>query len=665
MAGYLIRRFFQMIIVVLLSTMAIYMLLNIAPGGPLSGLKVASADRKSRVSDADIARLEAYLKLDRPLALRYLTWLIGDDWLGADWMYLGLSPIKVPKLDSEGNPVVNDQGYRPCVLEQFNELRSEQIIALMNDPATTGACDAQIAVSADGAVDKTRYWSCIEAAYRDYKKDHEVAEGAVVECSGRTAERDTCREQSLPEERLNTCEGARDVIYMPAARFWADPGPAYLNPGYEVWVWGEMRETDVVNVTEVWVKPKGDRPADVTLAGQVVDQDGKTVVVQPVGSANKYTVHTSDDTRWQYPTEEVQSRPEGGNWLNISWLFGADGLLGQYVGFHGDQKGVLRLDWGLSWKVAAGQPVSDLIRSRLGNTLLLMTTATLVSLIIAIPIGVYSAVHQYSKVDYVVTTFTFFGTAMPVFWFGLMMILLFSYLFKQWGEWTFPYLSLVVLVGSIIGYRIRKHAVGRIQGLEWRLWMWGTILVVFLILVLGIGPKVEIPLLSMPAGGTRTLKSQAEQGTLLAAVNAKPDGVVDRLMHIVMPAMVLSLLYMAGWSRFMRSAMLEVLRQDYVRTARAKGLRERVVIAKHALRNALIPIITIVVFQIPGVFSGATLTETIFSYPGIGRLYFDALSQSDWPIMMIILFITAILVVVATLLGDILYTIVDPRIRYN
>lgn len=115
----------------------------------------------------------------------------------------------------------------------------------------------------------------------------------------------------------------------------------------------------------------------------------------------------------------------------------------------------------------------------------------------------------------------------------------------------------------------------------------------------------------------------------------------------------------------MRSAMLEVLRQDYVRTARAKGLRERVVIAKHALRNALIPIITIVVFQIPGIFGGATLTETIFSYPGIGRLYYDALGTNDWPVMMIILFITAILVVIATLLGDILYTVVDPRIRYS
>jgi peptide/nickel transport system permease protein len=122
---------------------------------------------------------------------------------------------------------------------------------------------------------------------------------------------------------------------------------------------------------------------------------------------------------------------------------------------------------------------------------------------------------------------------------------------------------------------------------------------------------------------------------------------------------------MASWSRYMRSSMLEVLRQDYVRTARAKGLIERVVIVKHAMRNALIPVITIVVFQIPGIFGGATITETIFQYPGIGRLYFDALGFNDWPVVMAILFITALLVVFATLLGDILYTIVDPRIRFK
>lgn len=115
----------------------------------------------------------------------------------------------------------------------------------------------------------------------------------------------------------------------------------------------------------------------------------------------------------------------------------------------------------------------------------------------------------------------------------------------------------------------------------------------------------------------------------------------------------------------MRSSMLEVLRQDYVRTARAKGLLERVVVLKHAARNALIPLITVVVFEIPGIFGGAVLTETIFNYPGMGRLFIEALNRDDWPIVMAFLFISAILVVIATLIGDILYTIVDPRIRFE
>jgi peptide/nickel transport system permease protein len=121
----------------------------------------------------------------------------------------------------------------------------------------------------------------------------------------------------------------------------------------------------------------------------------------------------------------------------------------------------------------------------------------------------------------------------------------------------------------------------------------------------------------------------------------------------------------SGWSRFIRTSMLEVLRQDYVRTARAKGLSERVVIAKHALRNALIPFITIVVFSIPAVFGGAIITETVFNWPGMGRLYFDALGRTDYPVAMALLLITAFLTVIATLTSDILYTVVDPRIRLS
>ena len=132
-----------------------------------------------------------------------------------------------------------------------------------------------------------------------------------------------------------------------------------------------------------------------------------------------------------------------------------------------------------------------------------------------------------------------------------------------------------------------------------------------------------------------------------------------------MPVTVLTIINIAFWSRFLRSSMLEVLRQDYVRTARAKGLQERMVINKHALRNALIPFITVLVLTIPGLFAGAILTETVFAWPGMGRLFNDALQRADYNIALAFIYVTTILTVFATLLGDILYAVVDPRIRYS
>ncbi|MFQ5616871.1 MAG: ABC transporter permease subunit [Anaerolineales bacterium] len=534
MINYLIRRFFQMLIVVFLSTVAIYVLLNVAPGGPLSGIRL-SADRKSRVSDADIARLKSYLGLDKPLALRYITWMIGDDWLGANWMYVGLTRLEQPKLGRDGTPITK--------------------------------------------VDR------------------------------KTGETYTEIEKS---------------------RFWTDPGTALFNPGYLLWVWGEdigSRDVEVTietpegneirtltlsayEASSIKVKPaQGEEvPEDIITRGIVLSQKGDEVVIEDL-NGNKYVIYADENTRFTFPEGEGKLRPDQGRWIDISWLTGSQGLLGKWASFHGDPNtkgsfGVLRLDFGDSWRLSPSQPVTDLIKSRLGNTLILMSTATLFSLIVGIPIGLYSAIHQYSKTDYAVTTFSFFGSAMPVFWFGLMMILLFSYQFKTWG---LPF---------------------------------------------------------MPTGGVASVR-EAQEGSLLATLGATPGSLVDRITHLVLPSLVLSLLYLAGWSRYSRSSMLEVLRQDYVRTARAKGLIERVVIVKHALRNALIPIVTILVFDIAGIFSGATITETIFSYPGMGSLYFSALGANDWPVVMAFLFITAILVVVATLTRDVLYTVVDPRIRFN
>lgn len=290
----------------------------------------------------------------------------------------------------------------------------------------------------------------------------------------------------------------------------------------------------------------------------------------------------------------------------VSWLTGDDWManvpgLEQYAS---SRRGILRGDFGTSWNVARGKPVLEVVGARLNDTLILMTLVVIISLLVAIPVGIISAVKQYSKFDYFVTSFSYFGVAMPVFWFGLLLILLFSLQFNRWG---LPY---------------------------------------------------------MPSGDILSLRTPPD-GSLLALLNAAPGSLTDRLVHLIMPTMVLSMLFMAGWTRYMRSSMLEVLRQDYVRTARAKGLVERVVIARHAFRNALIPIITIVVYQIPGIFGGAIITETVFNYKAMGYLFILALGQDDWPVIMALLFITAILVVVATLIADVLYTVVDPRIRYS
>jgi peptide/nickel transport system permease protein len=282
----------------------------------------------------------------------------------------------------------------------------------------------------------------------------------------------------------------------------------------------------------------------------------------------------------------------------IVWLVGDDWLPGD---LKGERLGVLRGDWGESWKVAQSQEVMMLIKSRLGNTVVLMATSLILSLAVAIPIGVISALKQYSKLDYVVTMGSFVGLSMPVFWFGIMMILIFALKFKELG---LPYL---------------------------------------------------------PAGGV--VAARAYQIPGIGTVH--PGTPLDHILHLAMPTIVLSLLYMAAWSRYTRASMLEVLRQDYVRTARAKGLGERIVIVKHAFRNALIPIITIVALQLPGLFTGAIMTETVFAYPGMGRLYYNAMTQSDWPVVMAILFITAILVVLSNLAADVAYAVADPRIHYE
>jgi peptide/nickel transport system permease protein len=252
---------------------------------------------------------------------------------------------------------------------------------------------------------------------------------------------------------------------------------------------------------------------------------------------------------------------------------------------------VVKLDFGQS--TSERRPVRDSIMDRLPNTLYLMGTAWIVTILIAIPIGILSATRQYSKFDHIVTGLTFVGQSVPIFWLGLILILVF-------------YVTLD-------------------------------------------NPFTGEPLL--PAGGMQTLGADFS--------------IADRIKHLILPVTMLAASWVAWYTRFLRSSMLEVIHQDYVRTARAKGLREQAVIMKHAFRNASIPLVTLMALDLPLIFAGALFTEVIFSWPGMGRLFFAAADRRDYPLLMAIIMITATLIVLANLLADVLYAWLDPRIRFK
>ena len=237
-------------------------------------------------------------------------------------------------------------------------------------------------------------------------------------------------------------------------------------------------------------------------------------------------------------------------------------------------------DWGHSYRDQ--QPVLAIIGSHVGATLELMLSSTLLAVLLGTWVGVLGAVRRYSLADYLATVGAMVGLSIPTFWFGLVVIYLFS---------------------------VR---------LAW-----------------------------LPAGNI---------GTPGAASFA------DALRHLILPCLVLTLVTVANWSRYMRAAMLEVINQDYIRTARAKGLSGRTVLFHHALRNALLPMITLAGLQVPMLLGGALVTETVFTWPGMGRLFLDSISYRDYPMVMGLLLFSAILVLLGNLLADLLYVVADPRI---
>lgn len=244
-----------------------------------------------------------------------------------------------------------------------------------------------------------------------------------------------------------------------------------------------------------------------------------------------------------------------------------------------------------------GRPVLTEILERLPATLRLMTVSFIISIIIAIPIGIYSATHRYSLLDNLTTTGIFLGLSLPSFWIGLLMI----YIFAIWLRW-------------------------------------------------------------LPAGGMVTPWFDSSVYPLLT----RPFVTFwEHTRYLLMPAIVLSLSNVGSWSRYMRSSMLDVINQDYIRTARAKGVPERKVIYKHALRNALTPLVTLMGLDLPNFFAGAIVTEQIFAWPGMGRLFISAAGNRDYQVLMGITMLTAVLVLLGNLLADILYSFLDPRVNYE
>jgi peptide/nickel transport system permease protein len=240
-------------------------------------------------------------------------------------------------------------------------------------------------------------------------------------------------------------------------------------------------------------------------------------------------------------------------------------------------------DWGYSYRDS--QSVISVISSRLPATLELMATSMLIAAVIGGAIGILGAARRYSIFDTLATVGAMVALSIPTFWFGLVVIYVFS------------------------------------VKLDW-----------------------------LPPGNRFSIG----------------DGsIVDLLHHLIAPALVLALVEIAIWSRYMRSAMLDEINQDYIRTAKAKGLSYRKVLVRHGLRNALLPMITLIGLHIPSLLGGALVTETVFTWPGIGRLFLDSLNFRDYPVVMGLLMFSAFLVIIGNLLADICCAIADPRIRTN
>jgi len=610
------RRFLQMLVIIAALSVALFGLMSAMPGNPVDLLITSNP----RIKPEDVIRLKKLRGLDKPWYVQYVRWMWG--------YYEPLRPIRLGDietqtlhLDAQGRALlrIDLAGYVEGASERLsfaglktiaNELNADRAKEMLHSEEVQNASGNEVvdvAMEYFAVHDPAMHAAIQKRAHDDAMKRLELKGLFGASATGFVLEKEfRSKGESRVYFALKDANGLEIVGIVPVSVVDAGQGTA------ENAIFIDSIPTQLIDDPSLF---------RVDLPGYVHTTSKVRYELLP-GSPGQIDANGIYRHRFNHPGQSVIQfaiRDESGKVGNAAFAVDHGPIPdkgrfnnGFLFFFLGDKNALgfsntyKRPVWELLWGNEAGCNLqgdgdscadSDSVQiagflsnmGRIGNTLALMLPALLLSLLIALPLGVLSAYRRYSWLDYCMNFFAFVGISLPVFWFGIMMLFVFA------------------------------------EYLQW-----------------------------FPAGGIST--PGVEQSGLGAFLN-------DRLEHAILPTLVLSIAYVGQWLRYMRSSMLEVLPADYIRTARAKGLGERAVVLKHALRNALIPVVTVLALSIPVLFSGAVLTETVFSWPGIGRLQYDAVMNSDYYVAIVVFLISAVFVMFGNLLADILYVLVDPRIR--
>ena len=631
---YLFQRGLQMIVILFALSAALFGLLTAMPGNPVDLLITSNPNIKPQ----DVARLKKLRGLDKPWYIQYVRWLWGYPDPARPPVILPIAAINVPpqtsKLRIELGSYISDPNFEPdeqqlkkwllqiwpdweksnlsadineylskknvsdllLVVASHNLSLQNQLMALIEEAGAkklklTGLFGAQaegLSLSFDPQL-KDEVWFKIENSYGQEKIGHFLLRHGSKELNNRNYIKPITTQLVENDER---------VFELDLKKFLINPEQRDLS--FKL-IDSSLGELDSQGHYRNFFEKAGQS----VIAVQVSDQNGANQkfafdiehgVIANQHKFNRGFLFFFVGDQKALGFSQAYKRPV------YELLFGTPAICGDNnispsescddgnrIDGDGCSSKCLRENDSLIQRADTRMSGYIMSTGRIGNTIQLMLPALLLSLLIAIPLGVLSAYRQYSRLDYVVNFLAFVGISLPVFWFGIMMI----YLFAE----------------------------------NWQLF---------------------------PAGGVQTPG--------IYGLNTF-EIIGDRLKYAVLPTMVLSIFYVGRWLRYMRASMLEVLPKDYIRTARAKGLSESKVILKHAFRNALIPVVTVLALSLPSLFGGAVLTETVFSWPGVGRMQYDAVLNSDYYVAIVVFLISAVLVMVGNLLADALYVLVDPRIR--